>query len=171
MNSNLFPKPASGITFPEAQRKPIPARQPSDFSAAQATDRQPSHHSELEARCLADVAFYSETRSERSVFDASMRALVNRQPENSMPGLKLVEFSLEKPDAKSVQLAADFTDWESSPIDMIRFGDGVWSTTVPLPPGVYGYFFLVDGQWHEDPRAMRQVNPPGGVAKALIMVK
>lgn len=88
-----------------------------------------------------------------------------------MPELKLVEFSLEMPGAKSVQLAADFTDWQSSPIDMIRFGDGVWSTTVPLPPGVYGYCFLVDGCWHEDPRAIRRVNLPGDIGKALIMVK
>ena len=63
-----------------------------------------------------------------------MRALNHRRrTSNSMPPLKLVEFSVELPEAGTVQLAADFTDWDDAPLDMIRFDSGVWSTTVPLP--------------------------------------
>ena len=65
-----------------------------------------------------------------------------------------------------VQLAADFTEWEKSPIDLIRFENGVWSTTVPLPPGVYAYRFLVDGHWYDDPRALRRNH-----SNAVIQIK
>jgi Glycogen recognition site of AMP-activated protein kinase len=68
-----------------------------------------------------------------------------------LKGLKNTEFQLKAPGARSVKLAADFTDWEKSPLDLIRSEDGVWFTVVPLLPGSYAYRFLVDGQWHEDP--------------------
>lgn len=89
----------------------------------------------------------------------------------SQPELKLVEFSLAMPAAKTVQLAADFTEWEQSPIDMIRFDDGVWSTTVPLPAGTYAYRFLVDGQWYDDPRTARRGPNSARGPKALIQIK
>jgi hypothetical protein len=95
------------------------------------------------------------------VFDASLRALNRHQPhDNSMPGLKLVEFSLTRPDAKRVQLVADFTDWDEAPLDMVLFDRGIWSTTVPLPVGIYAYHFLVDGERYDDPRAV-QSSPDG----------
>jgi 1,4-alpha-glucan branching enzyme len=104
----------------------------------------------------AFLAGLQEAQRQNNLLDASLRALNHRQPvDNTLPELKLVEFSLAQPSASSVQLAADFTDWETAPIDMVRFADGVWATTIPLPAGVYAYRFLVDGQWHEDPGADR----------------
>jgi hypothetical protein len=109
---------------------------------------------------------------DRDIFDASMRALNHRRrAENPMESLKLVEFSVELPDARIVQLAADFTDWEKSPLDMIRFADGTWSTTVPLPAGIYSYRFLADGQWYDDPRAFRRDPNAPNSAKSYVRVK
>jgi hypothetical protein len=87
------------------------------------------------------------------------------------PELKMVEFSLEMPAAKTVQLAADFTGWGQSPINMIRFGDGVWSTSVPLPAGIYAYRFLVDGHWYDDPRMVLRQSHSTDTGKAIIQVK
>lgn len=110
--------------------------------------------------------------NQTKLFDASMRALDHRQAtDNARPDLKLVEFSLEMPGAKAVQLAADFTDWERAPIDMIRFDDSYWSTTVPLPAGIYSYRFLVDGEWYDDPRAIRRDPNSPSKAKAFVQVK
>jgi len=67
-----------------------------------------------------------------------------------LSGLINTEFHLEAPAAESVQMAADFTDWEKSPLDLIPGSDGVWFLIVPLLPGEYHYRFIVDGQW-EDP--------------------
>lgn len=92
--------------------------------------------------------------------------------EEIRPGpLKLVEFSVALPEAEIVQLAADFTDWDQAPLDMVRFEGGVWSTTVPLAAGIYPYRFLVDGRWYDDPRALRK--KPGSLraTKAFVQVK
>jgi 1,4-alpha-glucan branching enzyme len=82
-----------------------------------------------------------------------------------------VEFSLHLPEARAVQLAADFTDWERSPIDMVPFEDGCWSTTVPLPAGIYAYRFLVDGRWYDDPLVTRLDPDSSHTSEFYIQIK
>jgi len=62
-----------------------------------------------------------------------------------------VAFSLLAPKAQAVLLAADFTDWEKTPVALKKLKGGIWKTTVSLAPGSYEYRFLVDGQWQDDP--------------------
>ena len=71
-------------------------------------------------------------------------------------------FSFRAPEALSVQLVGDFTQWQESPISLNRGMDGVWRTTVQLPAGTHHYRFLVDGEWRDDPECtLREPNPFG----------
>jgi Glycogen recognition site of AMP-activated protein kinase len=79
-------------------------------------------------------------------------------------------FHLEAPLAGSVQLAADFTDWEKSPIDLIKSDNGIWQAVVSLPPGDHPYRFLVDGEWCDDPCSLRLVPNPFGTVNAVVRV-
>ena len=75
-----------------------------------------------------------------------------------MPKQK-VTFSLVAPEAQTVQVVGDFTDWEQEPLDLKKFKGGVWKKTVSLDPGEYEYRLLVDGQWQDDPNCLlRQPN-------------
>ncbi|HTY88136.1 MAG TPA: hypothetical protein VMB80_11770 [Candidatus Acidoferrum sp.] len=58
-----------------------------------------------------------------------------------------------KPDAKSVNLAGDFNDWDQTALPMQRQPDGWWFAQVPLTHGHHPYLFLVDGKPELDPRA------------------
>jgi hypothetical protein len=80
------------------------------------------------------------------------------------------EFHLQAPTACSVKLAADFTDWEKHPLDLIKSEDGVWFTLVPLSPGQYAYRFIVDGQWRDDPHPARRAPNPFGSVNAVVVV-
>jgi 1,4-alpha-glucan branching enzyme len=72
-------------------------------------------------------------------------------------------FSLLAPDASSVQLAGDFTQWQERPINLQKDADGIWRAAVKLPPGTHHYRFLVDGEWRDDPECtLRAPNPFGG---------
>lgn len=72
-------------------------------------------------------------------------------------------FAFSAPDASSVQLVGDFTQWQEHPINLRKGMDGVWRTTVELSPGTHHYRFLVDGQWRDDPECvLRAPNPFGG---------
>ena len=71
-------------------------------------------------------------------------------------------FSFRAPDAMSVQLVGDFTQWQESPIGLQKGADGVWRTTVIMEPGTHHYRFLVDGEWRDDPECtLRTPNPFG----------
>ncbi|MBI5623187.1 MAG: hypothetical protein HY924_05345 [Elusimicrobia bacterium] len=66
--------------------------------------------------------------------------------------LSFVEFSLTAAKAKEVRLAGDFTQWERGSVTLNPRGNGRWETLIPLPPGRYHYFFLVDGRPTLDPK-------------------
>ena len=121
-----------------------------------------------------NVVFITHTSTKFPVkvkmISASSSVIEENHNVKQLKDLKPVEFSLQMPTAKSVQLAADFTDWEAAPIDMIRFGDGIWCTTVPLPPGTYAYCFLVDGNWHHDPKAMSHRHGAANRAGAVVKI-
>jgi len=77
--------------------------------------------------------------------------------------MKRIRFSVSAPGAKSVLLAADFTDWEAHARRMKRTKprSRTFATTVSLPPGTYEYKFIVDGEWAEDPQAESVPNSYG----------
>lgn len=82
-------------------------------------------------------------------------------PKNSH-NIRQQSFAFSAPDALSVQLVGDFTQWQQRPVSMQKGADGVWRTTVELPPGTHHYRFLVDGQWRDDPDCiLRAPNPYG----------
>jgi len=71
-------------------------------------------------------------------------------------------FAFSAPDAMSVQLVGDFTQWQERPINLHKGMDGIWRAMVALEPGTHHYRFLVDGQWHDDPECiLRTPNPYG----------
>ena len=72
-----------------------------------------------------------------------------------------------KPEAKSVSVAGQFSEW--SPLNMQRI-DGKFQTVLSLPPGEYEYKFIIDGQWHVDPTADKQVPNAFGTANSLVRV-
>jgi len=90
--------------------------------------------------------------------------------ENPLEGLRNTEFRMEAPEAKTVKLAGDFTEWEKGVLDMVQSYDGTWFTIVPLLPGTYTYRFIVDGQWLDDPQSTRHVANPFGSEDAVMSV-
>lgn len=67
-----------------------------------------------------------------------------------------VTFSLMAPEAGSVSLLGDFTDWDKAPIVLKKTKKGVWSKSISLPSGMYEYRYLVDGKWQNDPSCESQ---------------
>lgn len=73
-----------------------------------------------------------------------------------------VQFRLEAPDARSVELAGTFSDWEPRH-ELVETRPGHWTALVPLRPGVHEYSFVVDGErWIADPHAPRVDDGFGG---------
>ena len=70
--------------------------------------------------------------------------------------------------AASIAIAGTFNEWRPTATPMIAIGEGRWVKKLVLPPGVYEYRLVVDGQWIPDPRARETVpNPFGGLNSVL----
>jgi len=117
------------------------------------------------------------TTSQKSTKFVALGAVRKTRPEDNVskfyrsPGmLRDVDFFLDAPLAKSAKLAADFTDWGNSPLDMIKSEDGVWHAIVPLPPGDHSYRFIVDDEWCDDPHPAMCVPNPFGTVNAVVTV-
>lgn len=64
--------------------------------------------------------------------------------------------------AHRVQIAGDFNDWNPARSPMMRIDEDTFQIRLPLSPGRYGYRFVIDGQWRNDPANHRtEMNPFG----------
>lgn len=82
-----------------------------------------------------------------------------------------VHFRLDAPGARTVQLAAEFTEWRPA-YTLSESAPGVWTVVVPVEPGVHQYAFVVDGtRWVADPMAPRVDDGFGGTNSRLDVVR
>ena len=80
-----------------------------------------------------------------------------------------VRFSIRAGDGmKKVFLTGDFTGWVPVPM---RKRKGVFSATVPVPPGTHEYKLIVDGQWQNDPDNSNWVANPYGTLNTEMVVE
>jgi hypothetical protein len=79
-----------------------------------------------------------------------------------------VEFAHQT--ATKVSIAGTFNGWRLAVTPMVSLGDGRRFTKLALPPGVYEYRLLVDGEWMPDPQACETApNLFGGFNSVLKM--
>lgn len=72
-------------------------------------------------------------------------------------------------DAKKVYVGGSFNNWEHGLILLTKTKTG-WALPLIIPPGNYGYKFVVDGNWITDPANPRNMME-GGVVNSYISVK
>lgn len=82
---------------------------------------------------------------------------------------KPVEFTLNRPEAKSVQVAGTFNGWDFKRTPL-RKGAGGWNTTLWLPPGRYEYRFVVDGTWMNDPKERDSTPNQFGGTNSVVVI-
>jgi len=75
-----------------------------------------------------------------------------------------------KPAAKEVSLVGEFNNWDPKSGRMAK-KKGVFQKTIRLDPGEYQYKFLIDGEWHCDPSARRQVPNEFGTTNSVVRIE
>jgi 1,4-alpha-glucan branching enzyme len=73
------------------------------------------------------------------------------------------------PSAREVYLVGEFNNWNPRADRMTKTKNG-FRRTLQLSPGEYQYKFLVDGQWHNDPSAVKQVPNAYGTTNSVVRV-
>jgi len=66
------------------------------------------------------------------------------------------------PQARCVQLAGDFNNWQPDKSPMQKTAGGTWEFKLSLAKGTYRYRLVVDGRWQHDPyNKVTEPNPYG----------
>jgi chromosome partitioning protein len=82
-----------------------------------------------------------------------------------------VEFTVLYPNAKVVQLAGDFNNWQPENTQLHQSnGNGRWDTELRLEGGVYHYRYVVDGHWQQDPYNNQIATNPFGENDSVLEV-
>jgi len=68
-----------------------------------------------------------------------------------------------------VEVTGEWTAWSDPGVAMRAGADGAWTVETPLPPGLHGYKFLVEGTWISDDTARRR-KYVGGVENPAVLV-
>jgi 1,4-alpha-glucan branching enzyme len=89
----------------------------------------------------------------------------------TITGSKAVEFKFHAPQAKKVNLAGTFNNWDIKKTAAKKDSKGIWTTKVSLKPGRYEYKFVVDGNWMNDPNCNCCVSSPLGSQNCIVEVK
>jgi serine/threonine protein kinase len=122
-----------------------------------------------QARSAAAVARRA-ARAERQA-KQSLQQFVSLGPQRTQRGVRFNYRPLQKP--RRIYLAGSFNGWSPSDAYALRDddGDGTYSVTVRLGPGVYQYKFVLDGQWIEDPHAPSTTPDGFGSSNSRIEVR
>jgi len=113
-------------------------------------------------RTLCHVGTRNPKPTMRKKSNATGRS--GRKSEAAPAAPRQVQFSILDPKATLVCLAGTFHQWHPSATPKIATGEGRWTKTIELEPGMYEYLFVVDGRWVADPgSAITVSNPFGGI--------
>ncbi len=87
--------------------------------------------------------------------------------------IKEVKIFFYYPQARTVAVTGDFNDWSQEGVPLKAAGKpGLWETGLRLPPGVYSYNFIVDGELLvPDPNSTNQMPDGYGGTNSLLLVK
>jgi len=102
----------------------------------------------------------------------SVLSLSNRPtPPNPLNGLpEGLNFSFRGPPGEIVTVAGNFNGWDPFMYQLREYPEGVYSITIPLPPGTYQYVFYHRGQRYVDPYNPRRIYSRDGNAASEIVV-
>jgi len=89
-------------------------------------------------------------------------------PLNGLP--EGLHFTFSGPPGEIVTVAGNFNSWDPFMYELKEGPAGVYSITVPLPPGTYQYVFFNRGERYTDPYNPRRIYARDGRAASEIIV-
>jgi hypothetical protein len=132
---------------------------------------------ELEYRLVVDGLWTSDPMNPRYRVDSAglSRSLVSipvtqQAPSisNDQPGALSFRFIAES--GASVSVAGDFNGWDPFMYPLKEAAPGVYTLTLPLPPGTYHYVFFYQGVRTTDPNNQNRVYTRDGKSTSVALV-
>jgi hypothetical protein len=170
----LVPQDPLGAPVPPGRRGPDPYR---DSGILFFVYQLPDGLEELEYRLVIDGLWMADPanprlrRDSRSGITYSVLALSPVQilsPLKGPPGS--LSFTFKGPPGEIVTVAGSFNNWDPFMYELTENPAGVYSLTLPLPPGTYQYVFFHRGERYLDPYNFTRVYTRDGKPVSQITI-
>jgi hypothetical protein len=172
----LLPQDPLGAPIPPGKKQPDPYR---DSGILFYVHQVPEELRELEYRLIIDGLWTTDPANALSRKDRvsglrySVVSLPAREP---VPGpLKgppgTLYFSFKGPPGETVTVAGSFNGWDPFMYELVESPAGVYSLSLPLPPGKYQYIFFHRGERFLDPYNSSRVYSREGKAVSEIEIR
>lgn len=95
-----------------------------------------------------DKASKAKAKTDNSVKTTATKACEKK----SAPSRKRVVLTVKAPVGSTVYVAGSFNEWSATDKKLEdKQGDGIFTATLTLAPGIYEYKFVINGIWTLDP--------------------
>jgi 1,4-alpha-glucan branching enzyme len=84
---------------------------------------------------------------------------------------EMVRLEFNHETARRVYVAGTFNEWNPERTPMRSIVIGQWIADLQLPPGTYEYQYVVDGNWLNDPHAVKSAPSPCGGRNSILVVE
>jgi hypothetical protein len=170
------PLDALDAPIPPDKKQPDPYR---DSGILFYVYQVPENIRELEYRLVIDGLWTTDPANTLSRKDSvsglrySVIPLPHREtipgPLKGPPGT--LSFSFKGPPGETVTVAGSFNGWDPFMYELAENASGVYSFTLPLPPGKYQYVFFHRGERYTDPYNFNRVYSRDGKAVSEIEIR
>jgi hypothetical protein len=172
----LLPQDPAGAPIPPGRKRPDPYR---DSGFLFYVHQLPDNIRELEYRLIIDGLWTADPANPLIRKDKSSGLAYSVVPvpaAEKTPGpLKgppgSLSFSFKGPPGETVTVAGSFNGWDPFMYELAEGPPGLYSLTLPLPPGAYQYVFFHRGERFLDPYNFNRVYSKDGKAASEIRIE
>jgi hypothetical protein len=83
----------------------------------------------------------------------------------------ILNFSFKGPPGEMVTVAGSFNHWDPFMYELREYPEGVYTLSLPLPPGTYQYLFFHRGERYLDPYNFRRAYTREGEAASEVVIE
>jgi hypothetical protein len=170
----LIPQDPLNALIPEGKKRPDPYK---DSGILFYVYPVPDGLEELEYRMVVNGLWTTDpanprNRRDRSGISNSVVPLPRREEQKSVNyGLPdSLNFRFEGPPGETVTVAGSFNGWDPFMYELREYPAGVYSLSIPLPPGTYQYVFYHRGERFLDPHNFRRVYTQEGISASEAVI-
>jgi hypothetical protein len=172
----LIPQDPAGAPIAAGQKRPDPYR---DSGILFYVHQLPGNIEELEYRLIIDGLWTTDPANTLNRKDRSSGLVYSivpipaaeqpQGPQKGPPGS--LNFSFKGPPGETVTVAGSFNGWDPFMYELTEGPAGLYSLTLPLPPGRYQYVFFHRGERFLDPYNFNRVYSKDGKTASEIVIE
>jgi hypothetical protein len=169
----LIPQDPLNAPLPEGKKRPDPYK---DSGVLFYVYQIPDGIEELEYRMVVNGLWTTDPENPRSRRDGSgisnsVFSIPRREGRKSVDRLPgSLNFRFEGPPGETVTVAGSFNGWDPFMYELREYPAGVYSLSIPLPPGTYQYVFFHRGERCLDPLNFRRTYTREGITASEAVI-